>query len=156
MANTVWVMLSEPTNQHIALIIISAFGFLQLMSVLLFWQCHLRHHQSHPVYRIRHPKFWIMCLCLPSFDITFKAIITYLRLRSYISIPTYVSLNQIGVLLMGDVLLARGFVLWYTIKCQQYEQNILFESVLLESKPQLKSHPCLSRYEKHMSKPFQA
>eukprot|EP01083_Nonionella_stella_P176346 616702_1 len=146
----------EPTNQDMALISISAFGILLLMSMILFWHCHLRYHQDHPVYRIRHPKFWIVCVCLISFQITWKGIITHLRIRSYMSIIVHQILNQFGVLLLGyGCIFARGFVLWYTVKSQQHEQNLLFRRVLT-SKSYEKKVPksFLYRYEQHFSNPF--
>eukprot|EP01083_Nonionella_stella_P166878 559328_1 len=162
MDDDVLAMFYNPTNQDIALISFSAFGFLQMISVILFWYCHLRHHQSHPVYRIRHPKFWTMCTCTMSFQIAWKGVVTYLRLRSYISIQVYQFSNQLGVMLLGfGCVFARSFVLWYTVKFQQNEQNLLFKSVLLSSDGvtnnsnlQLNKKSFLYKHEKHMSNPF--
>eukprot|EP01083_Nonionella_stella_P284360 968019_1 len=145
----------EPTNQDMALISISAFGILLLMSMILFWHCHLRYHQDHPVYRIRHPKFWIVCVCLISFQITWKGIITYLRVRSYMSILVHQILNQFGILLLGyGCIFARGFVLWYTVKCQQHEQNLLFRRVLTTEYNVKVKKPFLYQYEQQLSNPF--
>ena len=45
------------------LIVVIAIGIIELILVFTFWIAHLRHNKHHPVYRIRHPIFWMVCLC---------------------------------------------------------------------------------------------
>ena len=61
-------------------------GCIQLISVLLFWSLHLRHHLNNPIYRVRHPIFWQICLCIGSIQIILRCIIHYLRIKEYVSI----------------------------------------------------------------------
>eukprot|EP01083_Nonionella_stella_P154046 495842_1 len=157
-------ILSTEMVQYTLLASFAVFGLLQLLCVLLFWLCHLRHHQNHAVYRIRHPKFWIFCIALSSFDITWKAMISYLRIREQISVDLYQILNSSGVLLFEfGGCFCRGFVLWYTVTFQQREETLLFERVLgsqdTSTEFQRQStrnydRAFLYRYEKHMSNPF--
>eukprot|EP01083_Nonionella_stella_P277294 942639_1 len=157
-------ILSTEMVQYTLLASFAVFGLLQLLCVLLFWLCHLRHHQNHAVYRIRHPKFWIFCIALSSFDITWKAMISYLRIREQISVDLYQILNSSGVLLFEfGGCFCRGFVLWYTVTFQQREETLLFERVLgsqdTSTEFQRQStrnydRAFLYRYEKHMSNPL--
>eukprot|EP01083_Nonionella_stella_P084119 232778_1 len=69
---------------------------------------------------------------MSSSQIIWKALITYLRVNDHVDGKLYQVLNQIGVLLIGyGCVFARCSVLWYTVKFQQSQQNLLFNKLFV-------------------------
>eukprot|EP01083_Nonionella_stella_P093318 261500_1 len=141
--------------QRITLLSMAAFGLLQLIFVLFFWYCHLRHHQNRTVYRIRHPIFWTFCMVMSSSQIIWKALVTDLHLNDHIDGKLYQVLNQIGVLLIGHAgVYARKILVPHTGADDSYALTYVVEDPL---QPQTSSEDTfLYTNEKKMSNPIHA
>ena len=83
------------------IVVIGVIGIIQWILVLMFYFFHIRKYQSNPVYHIRKPTFWSVCLCIGCLQITLRSITTYLLLNAYIQRLMYYTLNSFNQLLFG-------------------------------------------------------
>ena len=83
------------------LIIVAIIGMIELILVFVFWFTHLRHYKKHPIYRIRHPIFWMVCLCFACIITISRAIGIYLYLNHYISLNAVLQQQSFSILLFG-------------------------------------------------------
>eukprot|EP01084_Bolivina_argentea_P319290 553801_1 len=132
------------------------YGIIQLLLAFLFWYRHLNNLNSHPIYRIRHPIFWQICLYVGSLQITLRGLLTFLRLNYHITPQLYHLLNPFCVILMGFAFpFGRVIILWYALKLQRFDQTKLIEKHLLTEKSSSTKNkiPFLYKHSKFFGQP---
>lgn len=90
-------------------------GCILLLLSLLFWFLHLRHHRKNPIYRVRHPIFWSICLCVGAIQIILRCMLQYLRINTYITIQTYQLIQPFITMLLSFAFPFARYRNYYTL-----------------------------------------
>eukprot|EP01084_Bolivina_argentea_P173332 300210_1 len=123
------------TKYDSLLLCITAIGIVQLVLILLFWFLHLKKYRNNPIYKIRSPRFWISSVLTSAIVFVLRAIITYLRINSYISQNAFSVITALIVIMMGFSFdFGRVLFLWYSLKLQRFQQDSFIQTHLCSVK----------------------
>eukprot|EP01083_Nonionella_stella_P058260 152649_1 len=142
------------------LVMIAVGGVIICIIALLFWFLHLSKHKSNPIYRIRHPVFWMCSLCTSCIQIIITTFLTHLRIDGHMpNAVLYFSLNAFTHIFIGFCFdLGRVLFLWYSLKLQRFEQDNLIKKHLAPSEDidiaaNPKNIPFIYRHSNFFSRP---